>query len=491
LVAILILMGIGGWRELRCGICLHDDAYISFRYARNMTRGAGLVYNVGERVEGYTNFLWVILLSAISGPEDDLTQVARFAGLAASLAVLLVLYAAGNELGLGLPWNLVAPALLVTHRGYLAESVMGLETALYTLLCLLGGWWAVGPRSSPRRQMLCGLLFALAAMTRPEGALVAVLFLAWPVLRKRRGAWGAIAAFLVPLLCFHLWRFSYYGYPFPNTFYAKVGWTADQVVRGWRYLADFLRGTGPAWLVAVAASPFLGWRHRAWVLPAFVTVGFYSAYLVAIGGDFNLTYRFYMVLLPWMGLLAAASMRGLGQAARGPLGVTARAISYVWMAMVCLNLAGSFEKAWEYAAERRNNLPSQRSMGEHLREIAAPGDVLAIHAAGTAAYYADVKTVDMYGLTDVHIAHLGDASMGKATPGHEKGDAAYVLSRRPRFLVLATHFDPQRPVPWRVFRLKRASRVDRDLMSHPDFRAHYRRADTEVEGGFFTYFVRH
>src|SRR5689334_10099421 len=41
-----------------------DDAYITFRYARNLVRGLGLVYNPGERIEGYTNFLWTILVAA-------------------------------------------------------------------------------------------------------------------------------------------------------------------------------------------------------------------------------------------------------------------------------------------------------------------------------------------------------------------------------------------------------------------------------------------
>src|SRR4051812_8768436 len=46
----------------RVGSFTIDDAYISFRYARNFAHGDGLVYNLGERVEGYTNFLWTVIL---------------------------------------------------------------------------------------------------------------------------------------------------------------------------------------------------------------------------------------------------------------------------------------------------------------------------------------------------------------------------------------------------------------------------------------------
>src|SRR5439155_1209101 len=45
---------------------LCDDAFISFRYARNFAHGHGLVFNPGfERVEGYSNFLWVVVLAGL------------------------------------------------------------------------------------------------------------------------------------------------------------------------------------------------------------------------------------------------------------------------------------------------------------------------------------------------------------------------------------------------------------------------------------------
>ncbi len=488
-IVVGVVVAVAAGRELSCGVCLHDDAYISFRYARNMLRGQGPVYNPGERVEGYTNFLWVVLLSAFGGPELDLTQPARFAGMAISLAVIVAAYLAGRGLGLRFPWTLIPPVLLGLHGGFLTESVMGLETPLYTLLCLLGGWLAVGSGPSPRR-VLAGLLFVLAGMSRPEGVLVGALLLGWAAVMRRPGAWEAVGVLVVLFACFFAWRLTYYGYPFPNTFYAKVGWTNAQVLRGWRFLCDFLGETGAPWVAAVLGSPLLGRRHRRWVLPAVSLVLTYSTYLVLIGGDFNLTYRFYMVLFPWMALLAAASIGGLADVGRGSRYPVARLSACGWTVILVLHLAGTFEEAWEYATERRTNLPTQRSMGAHLKAVAGPGDGLAIHAAGAIAYYADLPTVDMYGLTDVHIAHQDQPALGQWTPGHEKGDAAYVLSREPSILVLGTHFDPGEPVPWRVFRKKRASRIDQDILSSREFRHRYRRQDAPVEGGYFTYFLR-
>jgi arabinofuranosyltransferase len=488
-IVVALVVAAAAGRELSCGVCLHDDAYISFRYARNMLRGEGLVYNPGERVEGYTNFLWVLLLASLGGPELDLTQPARIAGLAISLVLIVAVYVAARGLGLRFPWTLIPPVLLGLHGGFLTESVMGLETPLYALLCLLGGWLAVGP-GPPVRRLWAGFFFALASMTRPDGLLVAALLLGWAVAMRRSKAWEAVGVLILLFSCYAAWRLVYYGYPFPNTFYAKVGWTSAQVLRGWRFQCDFLRETGAPWILAFLVSPFLGWRHRSWLLPAVSLVVAYSAYVVLIGGDFNLTYRFYMVLYPWMALLAAVSLGRLADMGRGSAHAIARVCACAWTVILILHLVGTFEEAWEYATERRNNLPSQRSMGAHLKSVTGAGDMLAIHAAGAVAYYADLPTVDMYGLTDVNIAHQEQPALGQWTAGHEKGDAAYVLSREPTILVLGTHFDSRGPVPWELFRKKRASRVDRDILSSEEFRRRYRRRNAPVEGGYFTYFVR-
>src|SRR5438046_1501989 len=53
---------------------MYDDAFITYRYAENLARGLGLVYNPGERVEGYSNFLWTLMMAVVvklgGRPED-------------------------------------------------------------------------------------------------------------------------------------------------------------------------------------------------------------------------------------------------------------------------------------------------------------------------------------------------------------------------------------------------------------------------------------
>jgi arabinofuranosyltransferase len=252
---------LGGW--------LVDDAFISFRYAQHLVAGDGLVFNPGERVEGYTNFFWTMVIAAVIRLRGDPAYVARLLTLLIAQATIVLCYIVGRRIStasskpeeVSTAWfapllnfqfsilNLIAPLLLATSGPFLLYSARGsgLETALFTLLLLAGVWAYVADRC-----WLSGALLALTALTRPEGVLVQAitaghaLLPAGPAQRGRR-AGAQIGAFLVIFLPYYIWRFAYYGLPLPNTFYVKVGASTAQVLRGLRYLADYWSAEGWAW----------------------------------------------------------------------------------------------------------------------------------------------------------------------------------------------------------------------------------------------------
>ena len=157
------------YRGLFNGTCI-DDAYISFRYAENLAHGHGLVFNVGERVEGYSNFLWVMLLAPFVLLQDDISQTASFLGLLFGLLALVVA-ARGlrHVLGVTSPWALALMLSLVAGSGYYAAwCISGLETGLYALL-LTSAWAVYATAKSSSRWLLAAVVFALLALTRPEG----------------------------------------------------------------------------------------------------------------------------------------------------------------------------------------------------------------------------------------------------------------------------------------------------------------------------------
>ncbi|HEU5011047.1 MAG TPA: hypothetical protein VFT66_00795, partial [Roseiflexaceae bacterium] len=211
LVALALLMTFSGvlWPSW-----MTDDAIISFRYAENLVAGNGLVYNVGERVEGYTNFLWTMLAALLLWLGGDPVWWAYVSGVVLALAILLLTYWLARWL-LSPAWALVAALFVATSQSLLIYTARGagLETGLFTLLVLAGSALVIkeegrrkkeelGAQSAERRAMvaphpltrspahpltfgLIGLIFALATLTRPEGALVMALTVGYVAWRQR------------------------------------------------------------------------------------------------------------------------------------------------------------------------------------------------------------------------------------------------------------------------------------------------------------------
>src|SRR2546430_2810887 len=149
-----------------------DDAFISFVYARNLAEHGQLVFNLGERVEGFTNFLWTVLLAG--GIKLGLSPVltSRFFGIAFGVGTLAVAVRLSLRLDRDKPsrWHLVAPLGLAATGAFACWCTGGLETQLFTFLSFLA-FERVMREVDEARGFQSGIWFALAAMTRPEGLL--------------------------------------------------------------------------------------------------------------------------------------------------------------------------------------------------------------------------------------------------------------------------------------------------------------------------------
>ena len=302
---------------------LTDDAFISFRYARNLSHGLGLVFNPGlERVEGYSNFLWVLVLAAFDrvglGPE----HVANF--LSVSLTVVLWAVIARSlwrrSADPTRDWTLLVPlAALAACRSFAMWSTSGLETRAFELLVVAGMLRLVHeiePRQAKRPAPLAAVLLGLAALTRPDGVLVAACALGAAAAleeaspRSRLSALWARGWPCAALIAAHLaFRLAYYHELLPNTYYAKIGgrllWGS-----GFRYVAAFvLEYSLWLWLPIVVTAVVHAARRRTHALPVLVLAVLvpHTLYVVAIGGD-HFEYR---PLDLWFPLLALVLPDGL------------------------------------------------------------------------------------------------------------------------------------------------------------------------------------
>jgi len=306
-----------------------DDAYISFRYARNLVDGLGLVFNAGERVEGYTNLLWTLWCAGAIRLGIDPRPWSLFWGIAAfgaSIALLALNHSALRRAlrisAFSLP---LAAAIAALHGEWVLYATGGLETAWFTLLALVGFVLLAGTgECSGRRAVAAGVVFALASLTRPDGVIFAFLgglFVIWDAATSHRSWPGAAAryaaGFVTLWLPVTLWRVGYYGDFFPNTYYAKSAYLS-WISQGWIYVRLFffkywilLPALPLAWF-AVARWKQTAAEHgqrlllRQTLLASVFVLG-YTAYVIKVGGDFMFG-RFLVPTVPFLALLLDLSL---------------------------------------------------------------------------------------------------------------------------------------------------------------------------------------
>lgn len=313
---------------------LTDDAFISFRYAHNLSRGDGLVFNPGgERVEGYTNFLWVLILAALDAVGLAPERAANPLGLLATVALWasLLWYILAFDPPLRRKWLVIVPlALFGMTRSIAVWSSSGLETRLFGFLIVAGILrLLLEVRESladppSRRWPVSAALLALATLTRPSGLLISACVFSAAALARlgrrrlslpREALWGLV--YSLPVAAHLLFRWLYYGALLPNTFYAKVdpgGWWK----MGWVYLFVFvLEYAAYLWLPWLAAAVFHHRKQGTSYVPLIVGAAIlpHALFIIRIGGD-HFEFRpfdFYFPLLLLMifdGLKVLPARRG-------------------------------------------------------------------------------------------------------------------------------------------------------------------------------------
>ncbi len=450
-----------------------DDAYITLRYARHAADGQGLVFNPGERVEGYSNPLWLGLLVAAGKMGLDLVGAAKALGLLAGLLALL--FAAGIITRLTdrddwLPYLGLLP--LVTSAPLAVYAASGLETVLYACLltaivfCWLSpeprAWWAV---------VLCALG---AAFTRPEGMAVLLAVLVWRVAArfiapedvhgrdksrhyadrrdKSRHYWLSVPFALGVMALFLLARHAVFGAWLPNTFYAKPpgAFGSMSLLSPLGYLRDYLvDGGGWLWLALVVAAVWTAGfpardghrdgtrglespRSIGGAVAALLLVGVQVALVLHARGDWMALHRFLVPLTPLLVGLGVAGLMRL---------VPSRPVVVVVLVLVAaLNVVQVAQVRGEFIAGRYPyNVMSgqpQEQAGRWLREHFPPDTLLACKRIGGVAYFSGMPLVDTLGLVDRRIAMIRHRSAQRDDEEFE-AIAREVFSRRPDLILLA------------------------------------------------------
>ena len=442
-----------------------DDAYISLIYARNWIEGHGLVFNPGVRVEGYTNFLWTVLMALPLRLGWDPIGFSYGIGLGCFAVTLLLCYRLARRLSGRDGTGLYAVALLGTNYTFSAYATGGLETQLQTtLVTAVLAWTFAGPAREDWTSGACACWSAgaaLAVLTRLDSAVILlapgllVLHAAW----RRRGAsvaalLGTFALLVGPWL---VWKWHYYGALVPNTFHAKV--VGLPLLRGAWYVALFflLYLLFIPLLFDVAALWRVGrdlWARRisehGWsgptpprqpgrlrsldapalpndapqmrriaqpVLLAHLPVGLWIVYMIAVGGDF-MEFRFLVPVLPVTMAIFAVAMGAsrLRYAVLTALVVASCLHAWTFDASPWKRGLASVPELQGYVAGERSWCRIGAMLNREFRET--PDIRIAVTPAGALPYYARLPVLDMLGLNEPYVARHGAYLSDR--PGHRR-----------------------------------------------------------------------
>jgi len=423
-----------------------DDAYIFFVYARNLADGHGFVYNVGgEAVEGFTSLLWTLICALAfritSTPLALLLALnVALVALSASAVVLTV-----RALAPAHRWRTWIGAAfgagLLSEFSYVTWNTITLmDNALWsTLLTLLAALTCVGDARSRRRSAGVALLTGLLVLTRPEAVVWAPLFIAVLTFRAAQGTTvrDALRVAVLPSVVFALtlgaitaFRLAYFGYPLPNTFYAKMspalGFTLSQ---GMKYLASYVASGLLPFLAAASVVFGLLYvaardrRLRMAGAPLVLAAAAGLAIPVLTGGDHFGEFRFYQYALPVLVLgLAFTTMRVLPKVLSVPARLAESrtrigpALAVIGLALVTVRALNVRDRAQESQLGKEFHIAQrERTIGVSMERLFAGLPALpsvGVITAGGIKYEYDGDVIDLMGLNNLHIAHNAGQRIG-------------------------------------------------------------------------------
>lgn len=469
---------------------IQDDAYTTLHYAKNFIEGKGLVFNEGEHVEGFTNLLWVMILSAVGFTANvlritvQLQNVAQFLSIFFGVTVLIVTYFLSRRINysgddeplpsrlLNETINLIPVFLIAYSTPLIYWSVSGMETSLFVTLTLLSLLFYLKSLDEEKFSKTFVAAAVLDTLVRPEGMFFFSIIVLHEFvhnlmtkndthfLTKFKKSFSKriireIIYYAIPILVLTVFRLIYYGYPLPNTFYAKTEFTLQFLERGINYFWGF---ASPYLLYGVLLIvPFillLIRKNRKEVLLYYLIVISWLAVVIILGGDVLPINRFFLPIMSLIFILAIKSFhflieKFLSQFETMQYSTTLLllAISVEWGIQVFRSEEPVMLEKRSYEVGLVTKMKIYADWVNHQSEIQKRKLSVAMSTIGAFSYFSNSRVIDLIGLADSYIAHHP-----KETPGitnelpllwkERHYNADYVLSLKPDYIIFPAGAKP-------------------------------------------------
>lgn len=494
-----------------------EDAFIYYRYAWNSAQGHGLVFNVGDPVEGFSGPAWMGILVLVARAGLDLPMTAPILGILCGAATLVATWFLGRAAGLGRFARLASVGVLALSYPFIVWSRSGLETPFYSLaLAAAAGAYIAAEyplREEPGARRWCRWAAALApvlvCLGRPEGLLLVAVMVADRLTDGRdfagalRYTWPAAIGYGVYLV----WRFHTFHSLVPNTsvklYPLLIGRSTGQFLSYAVYLG-----------VLPLILPVLGMVNSRQPRPERQRLGFIFAVVCLLsfvfnfvaGGDYRPEFRYLVPTLPLLLVAIGYALELLGEG-EGKL-PRLLASTLARTALLALLLGGPLWLLWQNPprlhdwrqrvfAQWRDPFSNTSHWGVDIAlwlDAHVPqNSVVAFGQMGRVPYFLarkghNVTFIDTLGLVDRQIAGvyrfdsklislLREVAAGKSLPQtleagrRERASrvADSILGRHPDLILIETALED--------YRMMRA------LSASPEFKAAYREIGGLPPGG--------
>jgi arabinofuranosyltransferase len=469
-----------------------EDAFITFRYSRNLAEGLGARYNLGEHipVEGYSNFLWMLLAAGFELVGMDVVFWLPLISAACGLTLLwLLIHTLHERLEMSILVTGLSGAVFAFFVPVTVWTTSGLATMPQSLLMFASYVWLAYGKE--RKEWLLGSLFALTlAWLRTEGVEWAVVIVACATVSRllrgedfKRPLALCLGVLLIGYGAYFSWRYSYYQSLLSNTAHAKVELSSESVARGIQYVSYYAVLMLSPLLLPFAAGVASFGKRRAHGLGFATMAVAVPTYALVISGDYMAFFRmmvpgvafmavsfgfFYDALLRrFDGQLPLIASAGSAIALLGVLPgydiilVPTRIINAVQTRLIAseslekdlaeqgieiadrsqhlFGFGESFTirrgrnelKRWE---RMENNPVRWKADAAALMQVVRPTDRLVSGAIGALGYFTNLYIFDQHGLIDGDVTKRRDRSQLR-WPGHDKFvKKGFFLNKNPEIL---------------------------------------------------------
>jgi len=422
-----------------------DDAFISYRYVENFIEGHGLVFNYGERVEGYTNFLWIMILSLTTLIGLPIMMTSKILGLIFSLGTIILSFLMARDMVDYKRWYLalIPPLFLSLNGAFAMWTVTGMETAMFIFLALLV---IAVEMKNPK---LTPYFLVVATLTRPEGGLLFGIILLYRLFiqkQKFKEVGKYFITYVGILIPYAVFKLLYFGDILPNPFYAKTGLSEEYLKAGLEYLWRFAKFYGIFGVIFILPVVFIK-KLTNTIKFIWLVVIIYTIYIVLVGGDVLKENRFFLPLLAPLYIVITFTAVNFYSKFKAQ-----KWTNPILIILICGYAAWGLYGPWKDIAytikQEKALLFKMETMANDVRRIDKSNFSMSVSTIGRISYVLKGhRIIDMLGLTDPYIARNPERIEGMETTWKERNfNTTYLLEEiRPDYILFSTSYKPSAP----------------------------------------------